>query len=194
MEIAMASSVTRRQDVASSEAPSHWLKHYYTGRALFSALWVALAFSIGRAQPAVGVVLLILYPLWDCLANLVDGTRSGGLRASPTQMLNAAVSAIVTIAVVATVRPDFHAAIGVIGTWAALSGLLQLSTGARRWRSASAQWPQILSGAQSCLAATHFLLKAAHPATIVGVADVAPYAAFGALYFAISAGVLAFKR
>lgn len=177
-----------------SESPSSWLKRYYGVRALFSVAWVALVFTIGKALPPVGIVLLIAYPVWDCLANFADATRNGGLRSNPTQMLNVIVSAVVTVAITITVSFDFHAAVGVIGIWAALSGLLQLSTGVRRWRSASAQWPQILSGVQSCLAAAHFLTRAINPATIVSVADVAPYAAFGALYFAISAGVLAFKR
>lgn len=182
------------QAAVDSKSPSHWLKRYYAVRALFSAFWVALAFTVGKAQPAVGVALLVAYPLWDCLANYVDAKCNGGLRANSTQMLNMMVSAIVALAVIVALRPDFHAAIGVIGIWAALSGILQLSTGVRRWKSASAQWPQILSGAQSCLAATHFVMQAIHPATILTVADIAPYAAFGALYFAISAGVLALKQ
>jgi hypothetical protein len=187
-------TATRPQAAADTKSPSDWLKRYYAVRALFSAFWVALAFTVGKAQPAFGVALLVAYPLWDCLANYVDAERNGGLRANPTQRLDMIASAIVALAVVVALQRDFHAAIGVIGVWAALSGILQLSTGIRRWKSASAQWPQILSGAQSCLAATHFVVEAIHPATIVTVADVAPYAAFGALYFAISAGVLAFKR
>jgi uncharacterized membrane protein HdeD (DUF308 family) len=178
----------------ASESPARWLKLYYGVRALFSAVWVAAAFTAGKAYPAVGIVLIVAYPVWDCVANYVDATRNGGLRANPTQMLNAIVSAIVAVAVIIALGRDFHAAIGVIGIWAALSGILQLSTGVRRWKSAVAQWPQILSGAQSCLAATHFVMEAIHPAAIVTVADVAPYAAFGALYFAIPAGMLAFRR
>lgn len=173
---------------------SHWLKRYYGARALFSIVWVVLAFTVGKAQPLVGVVLLVAYPVWDCLANYVDASQNGGLRANPVQTLNVIVSAAITLGVVITVGHDVHAAIGVIGVWAALSGILQLSTGVWRWRNASAQWPQILSGAQSNLAAVHFLIKATHPLTIVSVADVAPYAAFGAIYFAVSAGVLAIKR
>ena len=141
-----------------------------------------------------GAVLFVAYPLWDCAANYVDAGRNGGLRANPTQLLNVVVSAIVTLAVGVALTRDVHAAIGVIGVWAGLSGILQLSTGVRRWREASAQWPQILSGAQSCLAAVHFLTSATHRAAGVSVATVAPYAAFGALYFAISATVLAIKR
>jgi uncharacterized membrane protein HdeD (DUF308 family) len=190
----MTSADTLASPGASPNAPSSWLKRYYAARALFSVVWVALAFTIGKAHPAIGVFLLILYPAWDGAANYVDAARNGGLRANPTQALNMVVSAIVTLAVLLTVSRDVHAAIGVIGVWAALSGLLQLSTGIRRRRRAGAQWPQMLSGAQSTLAAVHFVMKAASPLVIVGAADVAPYAAFGAVYFAISSAVLAFKR
>lgn len=174
--------------------PAPWLKRYYATRAVFSILWVALAVTIGRSQPALGMALLIAYPLWDSLANFVDGRRNGGLLANPSQLLNMIVSAAVTLAVIATAAPGFHATIGVIGVWAALSGILQLATGVRRWRGAGAQWPQILSGAQSCLAGSHFIASSLDPATALSAADVAPYAAFGALYFAISAGLLAFRR
>jgi uncharacterized membrane protein HdeD (DUF308 family) len=190
----MAPNDALPSEAAPSRSTSHWLKRYYTARTLFSVLWVAIAFTVGKAQPMVGIALLVAYPLWDCLANYVDASRNGGLRANPSQLLNTFVSAIVAAAVIATLKPDLHATIGVIGVWAGLSGILQLATGVRRWRTASAQWPQILSGAQSCLAATHFITKATNSASVLSVADVAPYAAFGALYFAISAGVLAFKR
>ena len=176
------------------QSPPGWLKSYYATRALFSVIWVALAFTVGRAQAPIGAVLLVAYPFWDCLANVVDAARSGGLRSNPTQMLNAAASAAVTLAVAIAVGRDVHDAIGVIGVWATLSGILQLSTGVRRRRSAAAQWPQILSGAQSTIGGAHFVMRALNLATAVSVADVAPYAAFGALYFAISAGLLAFKK
>lgn len=190
----MTFTATLPEDVASTIVPSAWLKRYYGTRAIFSFAWVALAFTIGRAVPPLGLVLLVIYPAWDCLANYIDAQRNGGLGANPTQTLNAAASAAVTVAVAITAPRDLHSAIGVIGVWAGLSGLFQLATGVRRWRTANAQWPQVLSGAQSCFAAVHFLTKSIHPALAVSVADVAPYAAFGALYFAISAGVIAFKK
>jgi len=168
-----------------------WLKGYYAVRALFSVAWVALAFTIGKSQPAIGIGLLLIYPAWDCLANGYDAIRSGGLRANPSQLINVVVSAIVTLAIAIAAPRDLHAAIGVIGLWAILAGILQLATAVRRRRSAGAQWPMILSGAQSCLAGGHFLTMATNAAAHPSVADVAPYAAFGALYFAISAGVLA---
>jgi len=173
-----------------SRTADRWLMHYYAVRALFSAVWVALTFTIGSSHPPIGVVLIVAYPLWDCLANYVDANRVGGLRINPTQMLNMVVSAIVTLGVVVTLPHGYHPVIAVIGAWAALSGILQLATAVRRWRSASAQWPMILSGAQSALAGAFFVKQAADASTTLGVADVAPYAAFGAIYFTISALVL----
>lgn len=190
MTIAVPPSATAAPPLSSPER----LKRYYGIRALFSVVWVALAFLVGRTQPSIGAVLLVAYPLWDCLANYVDAVNNGGLRANSTQMLNALVSAVVTLAVAVTLGRNVHDAIGAIGVWAVLSGILQLSTGVRRWREAAAQWPQILSGAQSCLGGTHFVLLGLHPAAAVSAVTVAPYAAFGALYFAISSGVLAFRK
>lgn len=169
---------------------SDWLKRHYIIRALFSTFWVAFALAIGNSHPALGVGLMIAYPAWDSFANYVDAKRSGGLRGNPTQMINVVVSAIVTLAVAFAAMRNFHAVIAVIGIWATLSGILQLSTAARRWRSAAAQWPMILSGAQSALAGLFFLAKANDPASSLSVADVAPYAAFGAFYFAVAAVVL----
>ncbi|MBU3079213.1 DUF308 domain-containing protein [Sphingomonas quercus] len=170
-----------------------WLQRYYAGRALFSAAWVALAFAIGRSLSPAAVGLIVAYPLWDCLANYADARRNGGLRANPTQTFNAVVSAAVTLAVIVSVPRGFHAVLGVIGIWATLAGILQLATAVSRWRSADAQWPMILSGAQSALAGVFMLRRAGDASLTLGVADVAPYAAFGAIYFAISAIVLALR-
>ena len=52
----------------------------------------------------------------------------------------------------------------------------------------------ILSGAQSALVGAFFVTKAANATASLTVADVAPYAAFGAIYFAISAAILFSKR
>ena len=169
---------------------SDWLKRYYVIRALFSTLWVAAAAATGNSCAAIGVGLIIAYPAWDSLANYVDARRCGGLRANPTQAVNVFASAIVALAVAVAATHDFHTVIAVIGIWASLSGILQLSTAARRWRNAGAQWPMILSGAQSALAGIAFVVRSNNSASSLGVADVAPYAAFGAFYFGVSAALL----
>ncbi|MBZ9743559.1 MULTISPECIES: DUF308 domain-containing protein [unclassified Mesorhizobium] len=166
-------------------AASQWLRSYYFIRAGFSVAWVAAAFTLGKSAPPVAALLLVAYPLWDAIANIVDAQRSGGLKANPSQALNAAVSTITAIAVVVALGQGLHTVLAVFGAWAVLSGLFQLATGVRRWR-AGAQWAMVLSGAQSALAGGFFIKQAIGAAT-PGITDIAPYAAFGAFYFLVSA-------
>jgi len=163
-----------------------WLKNYYFARFGFSAIWVALAFTLAGTMPAFAAVMLVAYPLWDAAANFADASRSGGLGRNTSQMLNFVVSLITAAAVAVALSRSNNAVLQVFGVWAALAGLLQLVTGARRWKTFGAQWAMILSGAQSMLAGG-FMLKVAAGPDPVGIADIAPYAAFGAFYFLVAA-------
>jgi len=165
---------------------THWLKPYYYTRAAFSVVWVIAAFTVGKNIPAVAAFLLLGYPLWDAAANLVDARQNGGLKQNPTQMLNVGVSGLTTVAVAIALGMSMNAVLGVFGVWAALAGIFQLATGVRRWKSYGAQWAMILSGAQSALAGVFFIGQA-NGSKVPGITDIAPYAAFGAFYFLISA-------
>lgn len=162
------------------------LQRYYFLRAGVAAFWVVAAFTIGAANPLVGGVLLVLYPALDAFANARDAQASGGFRANPPQALNTAVSAVVTLAVAAALQIDMHLVLAIFGAWAILAGVLQLVAGVRRWRVYGAQWAMILSGAQSALAGGFFIQQSTAPAT-PSITTVAPYAAFGAFYFLVSA-------
>jgi uncharacterized membrane protein HdeD (DUF308 family) len=163
----------------------HWLKLYYFTRAVFSIVWVAAAFAFTHSTFAAIAALLLVYPAWDAVANLVDARRSGGARRNPTQILNAAVSTLTTGAVAVALTMNMNAVLGVFGVWATLAGLFQLATGVRRWKAYGAQWPMVLSGAQSALVGVMFLHQASAP-EVPTVAAIAPYAAFGAFYFLVS--------
>lgn len=167
-----------------------WLKRYYFTRAAFSLIWVAAASAAANGIGAVIGALLLLYPAWDAVANLVDAQRNGGVRRNPTQALNAAVSVVTTCAVAVALAASMHAVLGVFGIWAALAGLLQLATAVRRWKSHGAQWPMMLSGVQSTLAGVMFLVQANAP-EVPRITVIVPYAAFGAFYFLVSAVWLA---
>ncbi len=162
-----------------------WLKSYYFTRFAVSAAWVLAAFTIARAMPAVAAIMLVAYPAWDALANFVDARRTGGLNRNKTQLLNFVISVITTVAVAIALGKSMNAVLAVFGVWAVLSGLFQLATAIRRWKS-GAQWAMVLSGAQSALAGIFFVKMAGSVAT-VGITDIAPYAAFGAFYFLVSA-------
>ncbi|WP_423197610.1 MULTISPECIES: DUF308 domain-containing protein [unclassified Cupriavidus] len=167
-------------------SPNQWLQTYYFLRTAVSLVWIALAVLAGTQQPAFGAVLLVVYPAWDALANYLDASKCGGLRANPPQRFNVVVSVIVAIAIGVALTAGMAAAIKVFGAWAIFAGVLQLAAAVRRWRTAGGQWLMVLSGAQSALAGAFFFKQASSGAPL-SVATVAPYAAFGAAYFLISA-------
>jgi uncharacterized membrane protein HdeD (DUF308 family) len=170
-------------------APStdeRWLTYYYFVRAGFSVLWVTVALALGRQDATIAAPLLIAYPVWDAVANYIDAARSGGLAQNRTQSINVAVSLVTAIAVVVALQTGMNQVLGVFGAWAILSGLLQLATAVRRWKSYGAQWAMILSGAQSALAGGIFIAQANTPEP-ASINNIAGYAGVGALYFLISA-------
>lgn len=171
-----------------SRAPSSnaWLKSYYYLRFAVSAAWVLAAFTVAGIAPPLAAVMLVAYPAWDALANYVDAQRSGGLGRNRSQLLNFAVSILTAIAVAVALGHSMNAVLAVYGVWAAISGAFQLLTALRRWKTNGAQWAMILSGAQSALAGL-FFVKMAGGTEAIGIANVAPYAAFGAFYFLVSA-------
>jgi len=179
--------------LTSPQETPNALARYYFLRAGVSIAWVIAAFTVGAVNPIVSAVLLILYPAWDALANARDARDNGGFRANPPQALNTVVSMIVALAVAATLPIDAHLTLGVFGVWAILAGLLQLGAGVRRRKVYGAQWAMILSGGQSALAGGFMIVRALGP-TVPTAASVAPYAAFGAFYFLISAILLTVKN
>lgn len=169
----------------AGSATTNWLSRYYFSRAAFSAIWVAAALALGQQQPVLGAVLLIVYPLWDAAANYVDAIRNGGWANNRSQAVNVLVSLATALAVLVALQIGLNAVLAVFGAWAILSGLLQLAAAVRRWVS-GAQWAMILSGAQSALAGAFFVLQAQQPVPNA-IPLIAGYAAFGAIYFLVSA-------
>jgi uncharacterized membrane protein HdeD (DUF308 family) len=186
------SNVDQHHSLGTITPDAAGLRNYYLLRAVAAAIWVAAAFTIGAASAAIGAALLVAYPAWDALGNLIDATRNGGLARNRTQAFNMVVSTLTAVAV-AVMIGNLHAVLAIFGLWAIFAGLLQLATGVRRWRTYGAQWAMILSGAQSALAGGFFIKQSLGSAT-PGITDVAPYAAFGAFYFLVSALWLTFRR
>ncbi|APQ11917.1 hypothetical protein BJP27_10525 [Pseudomonas oryzihabitans] len=172
---------------------ARWLQKYYLVRAIVSLVWILLALSLGRENVLVGALLLVLYPAWDALANFVDGIKSGGLQNNAAQRTNGFVSLGVALAIGLALAFGTRAAIGVFGLWAMAAGLFQLAAAVQRWKTSGGQWAMVLSGAQSALAGG-FFVKQATDGVALDASVVAPYAAFGAFYFIVSAVWLAVKH
>src|SRR6185295_15840068 len=103
--------------------------------------------------------LLIAYPAWDSLANLLDARMTGGAKANPMQVLNTWISTLVAVAVTACLVLKLQVILVIFGVWAIVSGLLQLATAVRRRKGNRGQWVMMLSGAQSALAGGFFLAQ-----------------------------------
>jgi hypothetical protein len=182
----MTTSATHPRTALRVDTTSRWLKRYYFTRFAFSAVWVAVAFAVAKNVPALAAIMLVGYPAWDAVANFVDAQRSGGVARNRAQLLNFIVSIITAVAVAVALASSMRHVLVVFGVWAGFSGILQLATAVGRWKTTGAQWAMILSGAQSALASA-FMIEMAHGPAPVGIANIAPYAAFGAFYFLVSA-------
>ncbi|KAI1430664.1 hypothetical protein GGR50DRAFT_690319 [Xylaria sp. CBS 124048] len=176
----------RSASVNQLTAEERWLKKYYFARVAFSALWVETLLTNGLTYAPVSAVLLVVYPLWDAGANLVDAQRSGGLAHNNSQVINFLVSLAATGLAVPAVAMGTHWVFGVYGAWAIVTGILQLRSAGRRLETVRAQWIQMASGAQSSLAGIFFILQAIGSMEL-SVKYIAGYAAFGAFYFLFSA-------
>jgi hypothetical protein len=168
-----------------------WLRKLYFVRAAFSFAWVALSLTLAKHSPVLATGLLIVYPAWDALANLLDVRMTGGARANPAQALNIWISSLVTLAVAASFAFAWQIALAIFGTWAIVAGLLQLAAAIRRRKDNSGQWVMMLSGAQSALAGGFFVAQQGNGAPVLQT--VVGYAGVGAVYFLISALVLVFR-
>lgn len=111
-----------------------WLKQYYFTRAAFSVLWVAAAFAFGQRSFAVAAILLIIYPAWDAVANVVDAARSGGFAVNRSQTINVTASSIMTLAVIVALTMSMNWVLGAFGLWA----IFDLLRATAAWRCSPA--------------------------------------------------------
>jgi uncharacterized membrane protein HdeD (DUF308 family) len=161
-------------------------------RAVFSAIWVVLVLTTtaGLHSPdrptAIAAILLVVYPLWDVVATLLERPLAGSM--SRTGLVNVVLGLLATIAMIVAVLDTVGAALLVFGVWALFSGAIQLVTALLRRRTLGAQWPMIVSGGISVFAGASFaLMSSAASSQLTGVGG---YSAFGAVWFVVSAVLL----
>ncbi|MET7516945.1 DUF308 domain-containing protein [Streptomyces sp. NPDC005480] len=175
------------------------LRSLYLIRVIFSLIWVAFVFTtsaslVSADRPSViAAVLLIIYPLWDVIATLLErrmaGTGTGSTNHVST--INVALGLVTTIGMIIAAFSTIGTALLVFGIWALLSGAIQLVVAIRRRRTIGAQWPMIISGGLSVLAGLNFAAMSASATS--GLSTVAGYSAFGAFWFLVSVIVLSIR-
>jgi uncharacterized membrane protein HdeD (DUF308 family) len=161
------------------------LRNLYFTRTVFSVIWVTLLSVFIKTNMGIATILFIIYPAWDVIATWLDTKANPPLVSKTPQYVNMAVGVLTTIGVALALQTGVPAAIRVFGAWAIVAGLIQLILGLSRRKQLGGQWPMIISGGQSMLAGTVFIIMANSP--IMGINSLAGYSAFGAFYFLLAA-------
>lgn len=160
------------------------LRSLYLTRFGFAIVWAVLFALTASSLNAVSVTLLLIYPLFDVGAAVVDHRASQTDRRSPLLVINMILSLLATIGLIFAVTSGKPAVLGVWGAWAITAGAVQLAVALAR-RSMGGQTPMILSGGISVLVGAMFLVQAAQSGD--SLAAIAGYAAVGGIFFLLSA-------
>ncbi|MFJ8145551.1 hypothetical protein ACIQ6R_10810 [Streptomyces sp. NPDC096048] len=161
------------------------LRKLYLLRFAFAAVWAGLLFSTADTLGPLSATLLVVYPLFDAAAAIVDlrsARASGGT--APALYVNIAISSLAVVALAVAATSGIPAVLRVWGAWAIASGLVQLVTGAVR-RRLGGQWAMIISGAVSTLAGASFFAQAGGEGPTLG--SLSGYAFLGGVFFLVSA-------
>lgn len=161
------------------------LRRLYFVRFGFAVIWAALLFPNADETGGFLTILVFVYPLFDAAAVLWQ-IRAERDSQPPrvTERVNVAVSVVVAIALAVASTSSIAAALAVWGAWAIGSGITQLITAIRNWRSGG-QVAQVLSGGISVLAGAMFLAQGLGDGD--SMTGVGGYAVAGAVFFLISA-------
>jgi uncharacterized membrane protein HdeD (DUF308 family) len=152
----------------------------YFVRFAFALVWAGLLFTTASSVNPVSVTLLVLYPVFDVTAAVVDARSSG----NRVLYVNVVISLVAAAALAVTATAGIPDILRAWGAWAIASGIVQLVVGVSR-RALGGQWPMILSGAISTAAGTTFILQATK--NDAGLSTLAGYAAIGGIFFLVSA-------
>jgi uncharacterized membrane protein HdeD (DUF308 family) len=160
------------------------LRRLYFVRFAFALVWAGLLFATASSLGPVSIALLVLYPLFDVVAAVIDARSSKAAQPVPALYVNVAISLLAGAGLAVAASSGIPGVLRVWGSWAIVAGVVQLVVGVTR-RRLGGQWPMILSGAISVLAGTSFILQA----TMDGASlkALAGYATLGGVFFLVSA-------
>ena len=160
------------------------LRNLYYVRFGFAVVWAGLLALTASTLNPVSIGLLVIYPLFDVAAAVIDFRSSGAARPTVPLYVNMALSLLTAIGLAVAAASGIPNVLRVWGVWAITAGVVQLIVAILRYRLGG-QWAMILSGAISTLAGTSFILQAG--GANASLANVAGYATLGGIFFLISA-------
>jgi uncharacterized membrane protein HdeD (DUF308 family) len=160
------------------------LRTLYYGRFGFAIVWAVVMMAMATKINPGTVALLLIYPLFDVAAAVIDFRSSGATRAKAPLYANMALSLLAAIGLAVAAGSGIPSVLRVWGVWAITAGIVQLIVAILRYRLGG-QWAMILSGGISVIAGSSFILMAGGPKA--SFTTVAGYAILGGIFFLISA-------
>src|SRR6187200_3413327 len=157
-------------------------------RAVLALVWAAaLVIAVGDKVPTTSsdvpiaaAALLASYPAIYVVASIAGALRSDA--SARVLRINAAISALAVVAIgAAAFGSDAGATLAAFGSWAAVSGAIQLGVAVHLRRTEGRQLPMIVSGGLSTIAGLGFLASSGmDDAHLAGVGG---YMALGAVLY-----------
>ena len=160
------------------------LRRLYFVRFAFALVWALVMFTTADHLGPLAVTLLVLYPLFDVAAAVVDARATRATGSANLLYANITVSLLAAVGLALAATSGIPAVLRVWGAWAIVAGLIQLLVGVTR-RKMGGQWPMIISGGISVLAGGSFVAGAA--AADPTLTNAIGYAIPGAIFFLVSA-------
>jgi uncharacterized membrane protein HdeD (DUF308 family) len=160
------------------------LRRLYYVRFAFAAVWAGLFAVTASALTPLSVALLVLYPLFDVAAAVVDFRSSGATRPRGPLYANMALSLLTAVALAIAVSSGIPDVLRVWGAWAIAAGVVQVVVAILRHRLGG-QRVLVVSGGISAVAGASFIVMAAGPDA--SLTSLAGYATLGGIFFLVSA-------
>ncbi|WP_030451643.1 hypothetical protein [Herbidospora cretacea] len=160
------------------------LRRLYFTRFAFALIWAGALVATASSLSPITIALLVLYPLFDGVAAVIDARSSKEKGPTLSLYANIAVSWLTAAGLAVAASSGIPAVLRVWGAWAIVSGVTQLAVGVIR-RNLGGHWPMILSGGISTVAGASFILQAGQEGA--SLLNLAGYATLGGLFFLASA-------
>ena len=181
---------------ATASLAQERIRNIFLTRGVIAIVWAAVFVAAAddvTTDVSVGAgALLVIYPLIDMVASLVDARRQHGSARQPL-LINAAVSALAAVALGVAATGTVTDVFAVFGLWAGITGAAQLVVVLRRRAQLGNQWPLLLANGVSVIGGVAFVL-AAVVTDDPQLSMLAIYAATGGTEFVIQAWLLARRR
>ncbi|MEV6603201.1 DUF308 domain-containing protein [Kutzneria sp. NPDC051319] len=167
------------------------LRRIYLVRGLVALVWSGAFALLHTPLTGLVVALLVIYPLIDVVATLLD--VRAGTPGRTLQVFNTVLSGLAAVGLgVAAAAGGVGPVLFVFGLWAIVSGLAQLVVALRR-RSPELgrQWPLLIAGTLSVIAGGSYIPVALGDSP--SLVALIMYTAAGGTFFVVQAGILAWK-